>query len=46
MYTAIVNLTDFSAGSVGLGEGWVAPAGAGIVVSRSAQPHIKTLNNS
>ena len=34
MYTAIVNLTDFAAGSVGVGEGWVAPAGAGVVGPR------------
>jgi len=30
MDTAIVNLTDFVAWSVGLGEGWGAPAGAGV----------------
>jgi len=34
MDTAIVNLTDYVAGLEGLGEGWVAPAGAGVAGSR------------
>ena len=34
MDTALVNLTDYVAGSVWLGEGWGAPAGAGVAGPR------------